>query len=46
MSRRSLSEPYYGQIKLKYPRGHEAGVIMVQPRRPAAGQTPRLFRRL
>lgn len=38
MSRHSLSESYYGQIKLKCPHGHELGAIMVQPRRPAAGQ--------
>jgi hypothetical protein len=34
MSRRSLSEPAYGQIKLKCPRGHQVGIIFVQPRRP------------
>ncbi|MDT5050516.1 MAG: hypothetical protein QOJ56_2992 [Mycobacterium sp.] len=35
MSRRNnLSEPFYGQIKLKCPYKHELGAILVQPRRP------------
>jgi hypothetical protein len=36
--RRNLSEPCYGQIQLKCPRGHNASVIVVQPRRPAEGR--------
>jgi hypothetical protein len=39
MSRRNnVTDPVYGQIKLKCPRGHEAGVILVQPRRPIRGR--------
>jgi hypothetical protein len=30
-----LSEPMDGQIKLKCPRKHELGAILVRPRRPA-----------
>ena len=46
MSRRhNLSYPYYGQIKLKCPRGHPVGAIHVQPRRPAPGQI-QSFRKL
>jgi hypothetical protein len=38
MSRRNnVTEPAYGQIKMECPRGHEAGVILVQPRRPIGG---------
>jgi hypothetical protein len=38
MSRHSLSEPMDGQIKLKCPRGHPVGVILVVgPRRPLGG---------
>lgn len=38
------SEPLYGLIKLKCPRKHELGAIMVQPRKPMPGQTQRLRR--
>jgi hypothetical protein len=39
MSRRhNVTDPAYGQIKLKCPRGHDVGVILVQPRRPADGR--------
>jgi hypothetical protein len=39
MSRRNnVTEPAYGQIKLKCPRGHEVGAILVQPRRPIGGR--------
>lgn len=35
MSRQhNLTEPSYGQIKLKCPYKHKLGVILVQPRRP------------
>jgi hypothetical protein len=44
MSRKNnMSEPAYGQIKLKCPRGHEVGVILVDQRRPIGSWTA-LFR--
>jgi hypothetical protein len=40
MSRQhNLTEPHYGQIKLKCPYKHKVGVILVQPRRPVGRQS-------